>query len=72
MAESDVGYAGINFPVDFCDSCGHIGVIESDSCPVCSAATVRRVRRITGYLSTIERFNDPKQAELLNRVSHFK
>ena len=71
MAESDVGYAGINFPVDFCDSCGHIGVIESDSCPVCSAATVRRVRRITGYLSTIERFNDPKQAELNNRVSHF-
>ncbi len=71
MAESDVGYAGINFPVDFCDSCGHIGVIESDSCPVCSAATVRRVRRITGYLSTIERFNDPKQAELNNRVTHF-
>ena len=71
MAESDVGYAGINFPVDFCDSCGHIGVIESDSCPVCSAATVRRVRRITGYLSTIERFNDPKQAELNHRVTHF-
>lgn len=71
MAESDVGYAGINFPVDFCDSCGHIGVIDSESCPVCSAATVRRVRRITGYLSTIERFNDPKQAELNNRVSHF-
>ena len=72
MSDSDIGYAGINFPVDFCDSCGHIGVISSDCCPACGAGTVRRVRRITGYLSTIERFNDPKQAELLNRVSHFK
>ena len=32
---------------------------------------IRRVRRITGYLSTIERFNDPKQAELNHRVTHF-
>ncbi|HWR31652.1 MAG TPA: anaerobic ribonucleoside-triphosphate reductase [Negativicutes bacterium] len=71
MAESDIGYAGINFPVDFCDSCGHVGVIETDCCPVCGAGTIRRVRRITGYLSTIERFNDPKQAELENRVTHF-
>jgi ribonucleoside-triphosphate reductase len=71
MAESDIGYAGINFPVDFCDSCGHLGVIESDSCPVCSAKTVRRVRRITGYLSTVDHFNDPKQAELRNRVPHY-
>lgn len=72
MADSDIGYAGINFPVDFCDSCGHIGVIDSECCPVCGAGSVRRVRRITGYLSTIERFNDPKQAELRNRVAHFK
>ena len=72
MSDSDIGYAGINFPVDFCDSCGHIGVIESECCPVCGAGSVRRVRRITGYLSTIDRFNDPKQAELKNRVAHFK
>lgn len=72
MADSDIGYAGINFPVDFCDSCGHIGVIDSECCPVCGAGSVRRVRRITGYLSTIERFNDPKQAELRNRVAHFQ
>jgi ribonucleoside-triphosphate reductase len=72
MADSDVGYAGINFPVDFCDSCGHIGVIASDCCPVCGAGSVRRVRRITGYLSTIDHFNDSKQAELHNRVAHFK
>ena len=72
MADSDVGYAGINFPVDFCDSCGHIGVIASDCCPVCGTGSVRRVRRITGYLSTIDHFNDSKQSELYNRVTHFK
>jgi len=70
MAESDVGYAGINFPVDFCDACGRLGVIETECCPECGAGTIRRVRRITGYLSTLERFNDPKQAELKNRVAH--
>lgn len=32
---------------------------------------IKRVRRITGYLSTNERFNDAKQAELSDRVSHF-
>lgn len=65
MAEADVGYAGINFPVDFCDSCGYLGVIETDSCPVCSAGTVRTIQRIN-CLSTNDRFNDPKQAELKN------
>jgi anaerobic ribonucleoside-triphosphate reductase len=70
MSDADVGYAGINFPVDFCDSCGHIGVIDTDCCPACGEGTLRRVRRITGYLSTIDRFNDAKQAELENRISH--
>lgn len=31
---------------------------------------IRRVRRITGYLSTVDRFNDAKLAELNDRVSH--
>lgn len=31
---------------------------------------IRRVRRITGYLSTVERFNDAKQEELRDRVVH--
>ncbi|MDU2064324.1 MAG: anaerobic ribonucleoside-triphosphate reductase [Sporomusaceae bacterium] len=31
---------------------------------------VRRVRRITGYLSNIENFNDAKQAELAHRQVH--
>ena len=72
MKENDFGYAGINFPVDFCQKCGYLGVIETESCPSCSATSVRRVRRITGYLSTTERFNDSKQQELNERVSHFR
>lgn len=33
--------------------------------------TINRVRRITGYLSTIPKFNDAKRAEEHDRVSHF-
>ncbi|MTV49140.1 hypothetical protein GJ688_09120 [Heliobacillus mobilis] len=31
---------------------------------------ITRVRRITGYLSTTDRFNDAKLAELANRTPH--
>lgn len=31
---------------------------------------IKRIRRITGYLSTEDRFNSSKQAELSDRVSH--
>jgi anaerobic ribonucleoside-triphosphate reductase len=70
MKQCDIGYAGINFPVDFCESCGFLGVIDSDTCPICSKADIKRVRRITGYLSTIDRFNDAKHEELEQRVAH--
>lgn len=32
--------------------------------------TITRVRRITGYLSTVEKFNDAKRAEERDRVAH--
>jgi ribonucleoside-triphosphate reductase len=70
MKECDLGYAGINFPIDFCDGCGYLGVINDDSCPTCGTSSIRRVRRITGYLSTLDRFNDAKQSELSERISH--
>lgn len=69
MAASDMGYAGINFPIDECRSCFHRGIIEEE-CPVCGTSDIRRVRRITGYLSTIDRFNDAKRAELSRRTKH--
>lgn len=31
---------------------------------------IKRVRRITGYLSTTDKFNDAKLAELKNRYRH--
>jgi anaerobic ribonucleoside-triphosphate reductase len=70
MATSNMGYAGINFPVDECMGCYHRGIIPEDTCPVCGSPQIRRIRRITGYLSTVDRFNDAKRAELRDRTSH--
>ncbi len=72
MAAADIGYGGINFPLDYCCNCGYTGIIAEDDCPNCQVAAVRRVRRITGYLSTVERFNSAKRAELDSRTEHFK
>ncbi|MEW6771205.1 MAG: anaerobic ribonucleoside-triphosphate reductase [Bacillota bacterium] len=69
MAKCDMGYVGVNFPVDFCTRCSFSGVL-GESCPKCGSAEIRRVRRITGYLSTVDRFNDAKVAELKSRVVH--
>ncbi len=70
MAEADMGYAAVNFPVDICGDCGLTGVIAEDACPVCGGTNITRVRRITGYLSTLDRFNDSKLAEERNRQAH--
>jgi ribonucleoside-triphosphate reductase (formate) len=69
MAASNMGYAGINFPIDECINCYHHGIIENE-CPSCGSTYIRRIRRITGYLSTVDRFNDAKQVELRERVVH--
>ncbi|MCG9968063.1 anaerobic ribonucleoside-triphosphate reductase [Pelotomaculum terephthalicicum JT] len=70
MRECDMGYGGINFPVDFCTNCNLLSVINEDTCPRCGSADISRVRRITGYLSTTDRFNDSKLYELRDRVTH--
>ena len=70
MHASDVGYGGINYPVDECCNCAYSGIID-DACPSCGSRQIRRIRRITGYLSTEERFNDGKLAELNKRRPHF-
>jgi len=69
MKEANMGYVGINFPIDFCNGCGHSGIIN-EACPDCDSSSIKRIRRITGYLSTIDRFNDAKRAELQQRVAH--
>lgn len=70
MSKNDIGYAGINFPIDECRACGYSGIIDEDECPECNSTDIRRIRRITGYLSTIDRFNDAKRAELKMRKKH--
>lgn len=70
MAACDMGYAGINYPVDFCMVCNFTGVIHESTCPRCGSEAIRRVRRITGYLSTVDRFNEGKVAELNDRLPH--
>lgn len=70
MYNCDIGYAGFNYPVDFCESCSYTGMIDGDECPSCGSTMIRRIRRITGYLSTVDNFNDAKKSELENRVSH--
>ena len=69
MKDADMGYAGINFPIDFCRECSYQGVFPSD-CPSCESEDISRVRRITGYFSTIDRFNDSKKKELADRKPH--
>jgi ribonucleoside-triphosphate reductase len=70
MAEADMGYAAVNFPVDICIDCGLNGVIPENTCPKCGGKNISRVRRITGYLSTLDRFNDSKLAEVQHRQIH--
>jgi len=69
MFKCDVGYGGINYPLDICNNCKYKGVIEK-GCPTCGNHDIRRIRRITGYLSTIDRFNEAKKSELYNRYPH--
>lgn len=70
MADSDMGYGAINFPIDECISCHFQSVIHEDECPECGSSEIRRIRRITGYFSTVDRFNDSKRAELNDRKVH--
>lgn len=77
MKEQGIGYGSINHPVDRDPICGFSGVIQGTICPSCgrsedeSSIKFERIRRITGYLvGTVDRFNNAKQAEVLDRVKH--
>ncbi len=73
MYDADMGYAAVNFPVDICNECGFNGVIDSETCPACGIkGKISRIRRITGYLSTLEMFNDAKKTEEKHRTKHME
>ena len=69
--DHDIPYFAINIPNDQCQTCGHISLIEN-TCPVCGGDDIRRLRRVTGYLTGDyrEAFNYGKQKEVEDRVTH--
>ena len=70
--DKDIPYFAINVPNDTCMDCGYTDEIN-DACPVCGSHNIRRLRRVTGYLTTdYHNFNLGKQAEVKDRVKHVK
>lgn len=69
MAQSGAVYGGINWTHAYCTECGHQGDFNG-VCPKCGSNKIKVTAIITGYLSTIDRFNDGKLAELKARVTH--
>ena len=69
--EKDIPYFAVNVPNDQCVECGYIDEI-GDACPECSCEEIRRLRRVTGYLTGDYKtaFNYGKQKEVEDRVKH--
>lgn len=68
--DKDIPYFAVNVPNDACE-CGYIGDIPN-RCPRCGSGNIRRLRRVTGYLTGDykEAFNLGKQKETEDRVKH--
>jgi len=71
--DKDVPYFAINVPNDTCTKCGYTDEIN-DKCPQCNNNEIRRLRRVTGYLTGdyLTAFNEGKQQEVEMRVKHDK
>ena len=72
--EHDIPYFALNFPLNRCVKCGEpIYDSELTKCPRCGHNKIKRLGRVTGYLSTtVENFNKGKQDEFNDRVKHIK
>ena len=69
--DKDIPYLAINLPNDLCLNCGYTDEIN-DTCPMCGSDDIRRLRRVTGYLTGDYKtaFNKGKQQEVEQRVKH--
>lgn len=69
--DKDIPYFAVNVPNDMCIKCGYTDEID-DECPVCACNEIRRLRRVTGYLTGDYKtaFNEGKQQEVEKRVKH--
>jgi ribonucleoside-triphosphate reductase len=72
--EHDIPYFAINIPLNRCAKCNEpIWDDDATCCPKCGGDEIKRLGRITGYLSTtVEHFNAGKKDEFYDRVKHFK
>ena len=70
--DKDIPYFAVNVPNDMCTNCGYTDEI-GEACPMCGCKKIRRLRRVTGYLTGdyTEAFNEDKQQEVDFRVKHF-
>lgn len=71
--DKDIPYFAINIPNDMCTNCGYCDDINN-GCPICGCNEIRRLRRVTGYLTGDYKsaFNSGKQQEVEMRVKHQK
>lgn len=69
--EKDIPYFAVNVPNDMCEDCGYTDEIN-DECPMCGCKNIKRLRRVTGYLTGDYKaaFNKGKQQETEMRVKH--
>lgn len=69
--DKDIPYFAINVPNDMCTNCGYTDDI-GEKCPMCGCKKIRRLRRVTGYLTGdyLSAFNKGKQQEVKMRVKH--
>ena len=69
--DKDIPYFAINIPNDMCTNCGYTDEIN-EICPMCRGNEIRRLRRVTGYLTGDYQsaFNKGKQQEVEMRASH--
>lgn len=72
--DKDLPYVALNLPIDFCCTCGYEDEIAGDECPKCGGTHIKRLRRVTGYLTGDYKtaFNKGKQHEVEDRVKHCK
>lgn len=69
--DHDIPYFAVNVQNDTCMECGYCDEI-GDTCPECGSHNIRRLRRVTGYLTGdyTTAFNLGKQQEVELRVKH--
>lgn len=69
--DKDIPYFAVNVPNDMCIKCGYTDEI-GNNCPMCQGDEIRRLRRVTGYLTGdyTTAFNEGKQEEVEMRVKH--